>query len=188
MSNIIMIVALILLCAVIITSFFVLKSGKFKKNKYKEYFKIVNKIITVILEIIGTLGISAVIYLSINAENVGILTLFTDNFSGTIIDEATIKGNGNAIGNNNKITNTYISSNDPQHDQLVAGKQYVDNENYEMAFKTFNSEELKYNEFAQINTAYLYAHGLGVEEDIPKAMKIYDGVDTDEAKRNKLGC
>lgn len=186
MNTTIIFTALLLLAAIFIISLYLLKLSKFDLKGYKEYSKICKTIIYGISAIVGALGVGTMIVLNIN-DNIEVGSKDNSSNRGTIVSEAIINGNGNILGNNNNVTNTFIYNNDLQRDQLLEGKICFDNKDYETAFKIYNSEELKYNDYARINTAYLYAHGLGVEENIFKAMEIYDEVDTDEARRNKLG-
>lgn len=150
-------IALLIFVAVLIFNVYLLKKGKIKKKKYREYLKVVNIIISAIVGILGvsTISISLIFVLGGNVQ----------------------------LGHN--ITNYY--NNDKQHDLLLIGKNQIEAGNYEEAFATYNSKDLEDNDYAKINIAYLYAHGLGTEENISKALEIYNEVDTDEAKRNKLG-
>lgn len=77
-------------------------------------------------------------------------------------------------------------NNDKEKELLNKAKEFCESGKYDEAFKIYMCDELKDNSYAQINIAYLYAHGYGCTENIEEALKIYDSINMDIAKRNKL--
>ena len=69
---------------------------------------------------------------------------------------------------------------------LHKARQYYEDGNYTAALGIYTSPELRDNDYAIINLAHFYAHGYAVDADISLAMKLYDSVDSDDARRNKL--
>lgn len=79
-----------------------------------------------------------------------------------------------------------IYNNDKEKELLYKAKELYENKNYDEAIAIYVCDELKDNPYAQINIGYLYAHGYGYDEDIEAALNIYDSINLDIAKRNKL--
>lgn len=79
-----------------------------------------------------------------------------------------------------------IYNNDKEKELLYKAKELCENRNYDEAITIYVCDELKDNPYAQVNIGYLYAHGYGYEEDVEAALNIYDSIDMDIAKRNKL--
>lgn len=77
-------------------------------------------------------------------------------------------------------------SSDKEKELLREAKKLCESKNYDEAITIYVCDVLKDNPYAKINLGYLYAHGYGYEEDVETALKIYDSVDMDIAKRNKL--
>lgn len=79
-----------------------------------------------------------------------------------------------------------VYNNNKEKELLDKAKEYCENKKYDEAITIYVCDELKDNPYAKINIGYLYAHGYGYEEDVETALKIYDSIDMDIAKRNKL--
>lgn len=79
-----------------------------------------------------------------------------------------------------------VYNNDKEKELLYKAKEYCDNKKYDDAITIYVCDELKDNPYAKTNIGYLYAHGYGYEENVETALKIYDSIDMDIAKRNKL--
>lgn len=79
-----------------------------------------------------------------------------------------------------------IYNNDKEKELLYKAKELCENRNYDEAITIYVCDELKDNPYAQVNIGYLYAHGYGYDEDVEAALNIYDSIDMDIAKRNKL--
>lgn len=77
-------------------------------------------------------------------------------------------------------------SSDKEKKLLREAKELCERKNYDEAITIYVCDALKDNPYAKINLGYLYAHGYGYKEDVETALKIYDSVDMDIAKRNKL--
>lgn len=79
-----------------------------------------------------------------------------------------------------------IYNNDKEKELLHKAKELCEKENYDEAITIYVCDELKDNPYAKVNIGYLYEHGYGYEVDVEAALNIYDSIDMDIAKRNKL--
>lgn len=79
-----------------------------------------------------------------------------------------------------------IYNNDKEKELLYKAKELCENKKYDEAITIYKCDGLKDNPYAQVNIGYLYAHGYGYDENVETALKIYDSIDMDIAKRNKL--
>lgn len=103
------------------------------------------------------------------------------NITGT--DDITL-----ITGDYNTINDFSVENMSQEDIFLESGRYAVQNEDYDTAWSYYSDETLTDNPYAQINKAYLYSHGYGVEQDFGAAIEIYNSqLDIIEAKRNKLG-
>lgn len=75
---------------------------------------------------------------------------------------------------------------DEEASLLKRAKEYIEKGNFKEAIQIYTRKKLINNEYSKLNMAYMYAHGCGVEQSTKTAMKIYESINSNEAKRGKL--
>lgn len=103
---------------------------------------------------------------------------------------------GTVIINNGVINVSDVATQPPDSDisygtegethLLRQAKQYFMDGDLDSAFQIYTSAELSNNDYATINRAYFYAHGYVIDCNPDYAMELYNSVDSDDARRNKL--